>query len=335
MREISQKELSIRTGFSEKHISTVIHGTKDISSLFAYRLGVALDTPASFWKNLQNQYDLESESLKERHEITEDEINIAQSLIKPLSKISEIELSSSDSQNVINLRKGLGVHSLLSIPFLKKSNPAYYRAQFKEGVSDYILYAWQYLIERNIDKQTDDPFDYDLLIDSLPQIKNVMFKNPDDHFMEIQTLLNRCGVLFTIQKPFKEAPLNGLTAKTSGNRILISLTLKGKYIDIIFFTLFHEIAHILNKDYLVYDKEGLTPNEIESRANRFAEDFLIDPIKYKEFIENQKFDDASIIEFSKEVNIIPSILIGRLMNDHHISWKEHPLRIKYDSFTES
>ena len=37
-RNISQKELAIRTGFSEKHVSTVINGQKNISAEFAMRL---------------------------------------------------------------------------------------------------------------------------------------------------------------------------------------------------------------------------------------------------------------------------------------------------------
>ena len=37
-REMAQKELAIRTGMTEKHISTVINGQKNISSSFAKKL---------------------------------------------------------------------------------------------------------------------------------------------------------------------------------------------------------------------------------------------------------------------------------------------------------
>ena len=328
-KEISQKELAIRTGFSEKHISTVVHGTKDISSSFAYKLGIALDTPPSFWKNLQNQYDLESESLKELNAISEEEIKISKNIIKPLSKISKIEVTSSDSQNVMNLRHGLGVNNLLNIPLLKQSNPAYYRAQFKENTSDYLLYAWQYLIEKEVDHQTTKAFNYDLLLERLPDIKKVMYEDPKDHFNLIQNILNDCGVLFSVKDSMKEAPLNGLTAKTTMNRLLISLTLKGQYIDIFFFTLFHEIAHIIYHDYLLFSKKELTAIDIEKRAHTFAEDFLMDRDTYHKFTHKKQFTNEAIIKFSKQRNILPSILIGSLMNDGFIKWFDHPLRIKY------
>ena len=72
-RNISQKELAIRTGFTEKHISTVINGQKNISAEFAMKLEYALGIPASFWRNLQTNYDLEVVSFNEKHNISNEE----------------------------------------------------------------------------------------------------------------------------------------------------------------------------------------------------------------------------------------------------------------------
>lgn len=66
-REMTQRELAIRTGMTEKHISTVIHGQKGISATFAKKLEYALGIEASFWMNLQSNYErelLEFEELK-------------------------------------------------------------------------------------------------------------------------------------------------------------------------------------------------------------------------------------------------------------------------------
>lgn len=58
-KNISSKELSLRTGFSDNYISCVISGKKSISSKFALKLEYALNIPAYFWRNLQANYDLE------------------------------------------------------------------------------------------------------------------------------------------------------------------------------------------------------------------------------------------------------------------------------------
>ena len=54
-----QRELALRTGVSEKHISTVLSGSKSISPSFAKKLEYALGMDAIFWINLQANYDKE------------------------------------------------------------------------------------------------------------------------------------------------------------------------------------------------------------------------------------------------------------------------------------
>lgn len=56
-RGLSQKELAIRTGFTEKHISTVIKGKKGISCKMAKSLEYVLGIEDSFWCNLKSKYD--------------------------------------------------------------------------------------------------------------------------------------------------------------------------------------------------------------------------------------------------------------------------------------
>jgi len=58
-RGMDQKELALRTGFSAKHISKVISGEYDITTRFAYSLETVFGVPASFWINLQANYDME------------------------------------------------------------------------------------------------------------------------------------------------------------------------------------------------------------------------------------------------------------------------------------
>ena len=58
-RNMSQKELAVRTKVTEKHISNVLSGLKPISVAFAKKLENALDIEAGFWINLQANYDRE------------------------------------------------------------------------------------------------------------------------------------------------------------------------------------------------------------------------------------------------------------------------------------
>lgn len=64
-RKMSQKELAIRTRMTEKYISAVINGQKNISSSFANKLEYALGIEKEFWMNLQANYEREKKDVRE------------------------------------------------------------------------------------------------------------------------------------------------------------------------------------------------------------------------------------------------------------------------------
>ena len=79
-REMTQRELAVRTGMTEKHISAVIHGQKSISADFARKLEYALGIETSFWMNLQANYDRELLEFEELNNISEEEIEVLKNL---------------------------------------------------------------------------------------------------------------------------------------------------------------------------------------------------------------------------------------------------------------
>lgn len=55
--KISQKVLAEKIGVSKTIINEVIHGKRNINAELAVRLEQALESPASYWLNLQSLYD--------------------------------------------------------------------------------------------------------------------------------------------------------------------------------------------------------------------------------------------------------------------------------------
>ena len=92
------------------------------------------------------------------------------------------------------------------------------------------------------------------LANSLELIKNIMHQDATNHISLIQKVLNDCGILFVVEKDVKKAPIKGLTVKTKKDQVMIALTIRGKFVDIFWFTLFHEIGHVINGDYLKKSK---------------------------------------------------------------------------------
>lgn len=55
--------------------------------------------------------------------------------------------------------------------------------------------------------------------------------------------------------------------------------------------------------------------KLRSRADQFASDFFIPKLDYKNFVERNDFSERAISNFSKELELLPGILIGRLQHD--------------------
>ena len=326
-RKISQKELAFRTGFSEKHISTVINGEKSVSAELATKLEYALDIPASFWRNLQTNYDLEFVTFNERNDISEEEEEIGLGLKKVVEQLTDHKFENKNPKDIVlDERKLLQVSDLRII---KSLNCPSYRAQFSQNTDEALIYAWHFLCEKMSIGQTDIELNIPLLRANLQRIKDVMFEDSLKHTELVRSILNECGILFYVAKDVKNASIKGATIRTRTNQVLITLTIRGKYIDIFWFTLFHEISHVLNGDFL---KNGLNAEkrcETESIADTFAENVLIDPDLYKAFVARGDFNDLSIGKFARQVNVLPTIVIGRLMKDKYIPWSYNRHRELY------
>ncbi len=331
-RDMSQRELSYRTGMTEKHISTVIHGQKGISAVFAKKLEYALGIEAAFWMNLQSNYERELLEFEELNNITEEELGV----LKNLKEVSDLwarfgwlDADSNPAAMVLDYRKIFGISNLLDTP--KISYAAVYRAQTKNTNTDpYVLFAWQRMCEL-LTKDIDiaDEVDIEKLRMKIPEIKQVMFMRANQIKKRLSTIFSECGIAFDIVPNFTGAPVQGFIKKTEDGTMILCMTLRQKFADIFWFTLFHEIAHILNGDtrreFVDFNAEA---GVIETRADRTAGDMLIDAQAYRAFVYAGKFKKLSDIEeFADSQNVRDYIVQGRLMKEELIPWKARP---RYD-----
>lgn len=322
-RDMSQRELSIRTCVSEAHVSKIIKGENDISVNYAKKLEYALDVDASFWINLQANYHKELVDFQECNSIKDEEFSVLKRLKEITGYLKEkgfLSLDSHGSILVIELRRLLKISCLTQIP--KIAEQGAYRLESSANIDPYVLFAWLRacdLISENIVIET--ALDLDKLSGKLSDFKRLMFSDEGVIEGKLKQYLGECGIKFSIVKHFKGAPVQGIIKKNNDGTLSLTMTNRRKYADIFWFTFFHEIGHILNdniKDRLI--DYGIDNNDIEGSADLFASNTLIDPDKYERFVGEQDYSPASIHKFSKSLNVPPFVLIGRLQKDRHINY---------------
>ncbi len=327
-RDMSQKELAIRTGVTEKHVSTIITGIKPISVAFAKKLEYALGIDASFWINLQSNYDREILEFEELNQISQEEITILKSLkviIEYMGSVGIINSNTNDVSRVLDLRKVLGVSNLTAIPQITYN--AAYRAQLASNVNIdvYVLFAWQRICEILTSQiPIDQSLDINKLKLMLPEIKKLMFLRADQIEKELTKIFSECGIAFIIVKHFTGAPVQGFIKSSDQGRLILCMTIRKGYADIFWFSLFHEIGHILNGDIKqkFIDFESVK-GDIEARADAFASNELINFDNYKRFVKMQDFSLRSIQVFANEQKVKAYIVIGRLQKDGILDWNQY------------
>ena len=325
---MSRKELAIRTGVTEKHICTIVNGDKNISASFAKKLGYVFET-AEYWLDIQSRFDAEQLSIKEENSISEDELALIKNLQEILGFLIErgyLHNDCGDPSKVLQLREFLQISDLTQIP--KITYNAAYRAQLSKNikVDPYVLFAWQHLCEKEVESIRASNFiDKAMLRKSIPDIKELMFKDINDGIESLQRILSKCGIAFQVVRNFKGAPVQGFIKETKDKGLILCLTIRGKRADRFWFTLFHEIAHIINGDYkqrfVDFDSVQCKAEELADQA---ARDFLIDPDSYRDFImSNNEFPWAVIQAFAEAMNVKPFIVLGRLQNDGFLEWSDY------------
>jgi HTH-type transcriptional regulator / antitoxin HigA len=100
-------------------------------------------------------------------------------------------------------------------------------------------------------------------------------------------------------------------------KALIQLSLRYRTDDHLWFTFFHEIAHVLRHGKTdVWVEAASSPDDPrEAEADRFSRDVLIPPRDARELPGLKYADDVR--RFAERIGVAPGIVVGRLQHDSY------------------
>lgn len=327
---MSQEELAIRTGFTPKHVSEVVNGKKGISPKFAKSLEYVFSMPMSFWVNLQGIYDKEILQYKEQEEIEDEEIKIVKKIKKIIKYAEEKELLNRNEDeifNVIELRNLCGINNLSNIKFLPMYQMAFRASKSIDIETTYVWLRINELLARK--KYVENDYDVKKLTGNISRIKATMFLEINDAIEKLTEIFSECGIIFQVSKSFTGAPIQGFIKKINNN-VMLTMTIRGAFADIFWFSLFHEIGHLINGDFDTQLIDYISNNsEKEILADSFASNTLIDKEQFKQFINKKDYSKNAIINLSRNNNVQPFIAVGRVekeLNDYKLLSE---MRLKY------
>lgn len=323
--EWSQRDLARRTGLTPKTISEICNGKASVSPVTALALEKVFQRPAHFWLNLQRQFD---EAIARRYEVSRLESWQEWGRSFPMKEMRRLNFTlppgRSDTEVLLNF---FGVSSPESWNSVWKAAGVSYRQTRKFETREESVAAWVREVELTARQFDLGKFDEQRLISALSDLRRLTRKRIDEIMDPVQELCAANGVAVVWVQEIRNTGISGCARWLSDSKALVGLTLRYKTDDQMWFTFFHELAHILlhrHKRSFVIDNaaEDLSDRVVdpemqkyEEEANRFAADTLISPIALAEFIKRGEFTNEAIHEFAEQEDVGPGIVVGRLQHD--------------------
>ena len=327
---MSPTEFAIRTGKPIKTISNLINGKSSITPEMAVQFEKVLKIPARFWLKHQADFDEFSARLKHDNEL-KTAIEWAKKFpYAAMSKLGWVKKTRKPEEKASELLTFFGISKVKSWEdiYLNEALPLFLRISLKHEKDPYAFSAWLAKGEQ-VAKSIEAP-DYSpkYLRKILPELKKIMVFEPTDFFKQAQSICLNAGIKLLFTPTLPKVPINGVVRWIDSNPI-IQIYDRYKRYDIFWFSLFHELGHILlhgNRKNIFFEDAKYFNQDIaqEKEADMFASQWLLKNEEYQIILNEVKNanDPIKVIQqYAKKFETHPDIIIGRILHENKILYK--------------
>lgn len=330
---LTQEDFAKRLDTTPKNLSLLIRGEQSLSIDIAMKLSRMLGMSFSYWLNLQNSYDALVAAFKSENELAEERI-VFESLDYKYFRDNYglLNLPRKIDEQIKQVREFLNVATLNALT--KRDMAVSFRSSTEELPKNNTIKANAMVqIATNKALKIDAPKFNKQKFEKAVSYALTLTEKHEDFYPLIYKAFLDAGVIFVILPNLPGSKINGATKKI-GDNIMLMVNDRRLYADSFWFTLFHEIGHIMNGDYgISFERET---GEQEDAADKYAQDTLILPDEYEEFVKRNEFSINAIRQFATQIDRDPGIVLGRLKKDglvDYSDWKLKPLQHKYKVIT--
>lgn len=330
-RSWTQEELAEVMGMTIKHINKILKDKQPITLDTAKILAEVFDTSPQYWLNLDANYRLWLDSVpSEKEKQAELKANlyermpvrdmIAKNWIPTFTDVYDLYENMLEFWNTKKLDFEEWDKQITPLLARKSESFNQYKASYT-----YTWYHKAMMVASSFAVIEFDKKGLELLYQELNQY--TIKENGINQFLE---KLNQLGVIFFVLPHLQKTYLDGAAFYCNNNPVIV-YTARYKRIDNFWFTIAHEIAHILyhldeNNTFFLDNFREEEVNDLETEANQLASEKL----KHQEIIEFLKvklnyLSTDDIETCAKHLEIHPALIIGKLAFDKTISYANQRL----------
>ncbi len=311
--DMTQKELSIRTGLTVQSLNRISKGEQPITYETANRLELTTGISSRMWNNLESQYREQLAKIREREQL-ESDLSWLKTI--PTRELIERDAIAYQKEKTLLLRETLKFYGVSSVSAWKDiwEEPAVAaRRSHCFETCPGPASAWLRLGEIEAHQVNCNPFDKNKFVKAVNSIRLLTVKDPEEFIPEMRTLCSEAGVALSLIPEIKKVPWNGAARWLSASKAMILLNLRGKMDDQFWFSFFHEAGHVIHdskKDVYINDGSLDDPRELD--ANKFAAETLIPSEREQEIIQLRSH--AEVKQIAHELGVSPGIVVGRFQH---------------------
>lgn len=334
---MSKDELAKRMARPAPKLSSIFKGEKAITPETALQLEKVVGVPAHIWIGLETEYRLSLARRREEDEragLKEQAPLLRKYCYRKLVGFGYCEHRSSMVDKVLELQRFLGVTSLDSVPDIGRYQAAFRAGSTGRKLSPEATTSWLRMAELSCRDIECAEYSSSKLRNAFESLKKLTLERPERVPGSVRDVLSNAGVCFTLIPHLPGTYAQGATFWLTRRKPVVAVTIRYAWADVFWFSLFHEIGHLLlhsNESLILeYTSSDRRKSEREYEADRFAANELIPSKSYSAFANNSVFTKDRIRAFGSRLGIHPGIIVGRLKHDKLIplSW-HNDLRQKY------
>lgn len=273
-RAIRQAELAERTGLTPKHVNQIVKEGVGISGDVAVLLERALDIPARFWTRLDADYQAHVSEDKARSKLADFSQWANNFDASALQRYGITRASDDQPKRVEKILKFFQVASPVAFEETWLQPRVSFRRSQAFTVAEQNTALWLRLVERGAEHATVGQLrarDLRRVARNIPAMTNLAIP---DGFMAARAALAEAGVVLTFVRQIPDTRVCAATWWLGADRPVIGMTERHRKPDIFWFSLVHEIGHLLlhpkRKTFLDLEGEKGVDDAAEQEADGFA-----------------------------------------------------------------
>ena len=319
---ISHAEFARRCGRSPKLISEIISGKAPLEPGTALQFEKVLGVDAGIWLGIESNHQLHRAREAEAGEAAAWTEWVKMFPVRDLVKRGCFERPESDVETVSKLLAFFRVGSVEAWNARYGLTNVAYRHSPCFKSNEAALATWLRLGEIEAESQVCADYSESRFKQAIRAIRSLTREEFTQALPQTKELCNEAGVALALVEPLPKTALSGAARWLSPRKAVIQLTARHKTDDHLWFSFFHEAAHVLlhSKKGVFVDETNGNGAELELEANEWASDTLIPQRAWHPFVARSPRSARAVKAFAEEQGIAPGIVVGMLQHKGHLPW---------------